>query len=317
MAEELVSKKKSVSLAWNFFGFKPTTPGALIDEGSPICRLCKKTVSAKGGNTSNLFSHLKNRHPRQYAEINDVERPGTTMPTQRTIKESFESGQKYPRTSKQWQQLTDAVSYTIAKDMMPFTTVERPGFKRLLSVFDKKYELPGRKYFSQTAIPSLYCTTREKVEAELQSIEFFSATTDLWSSETLHPFMSYTVHFINNSWQYRSLRLQTSFLPSDHTADNLAEALTAALESWSLKEDKQICITTDSGANIISATNKLGWQRLSCFGHNLNLAVTKALKDDPRIARALGLSRKIVSSFSTSWKRRRELKRVQVEKDLP
>ena len=100
-----------------------------------------------------------------------------------------------------------------------------------------------RQYLAYTVQP------REKVEAELQSIEFFSATTDLGLSETSHPFMSYTVHFINNSWEYRSLCLQTSFLPSDHTGDNLAEALTAALESWSLKEDKQICITTDSCAN--------------------------------------------------------------------
>ena len=60
--------------------------------------------------------------------------------------------------------------------------------------------------------------------------------------------MSYTVHFITDSWEYRNLCLQTAFLPSDHTGDNLAEALTT-LESWSLKEEQQICITTDSGAS--------------------------------------------------------------------
>ena len=58
-------------------------------------------------------------------------------------------------------------------------------------------------------------------------------------------------------------------------------------------------------------------QRLSCFGHNLNLAVTKALKDDNRISRALGLARNIVSAFSASWKRRRELMNTQAAKNLP
>ena len=32
----------------------------------------------------------------------------------------------------------------------------------------------------------------------------------------------------------------------------------------------------DNGSNIINATSKLGRKRLSCFGHNLNLAVTKS-----------------------------------------
>ena len=62
---------------------------------------------------------------------------------------------------------------TIAKDMMPFTAVERSDFKKMLSAFDQRYELPGRKYFSQTAIPSLYSTTREKVESELQKLNSF------------------------------------------------------------------------------------------------------------------------------------------------
>ena len=55
--EELISKKKTVSAAWIFF------------DSTAICRLCKRSVSAKGGNTSNLFSHLRQKHPRQFSEI--------------------------------------------------------------------------------------------------------------------------------------------------------------------------------------------------------------------------------------------------------
>ena len=39
-------------------------------------------------------------------------------------------------------------------------------------------------------------------------------------------------------------------------------------------------------------------------------------KDD-QLTWALGVCRKVVSTFSTRWKKRRELKKVQVEKDLP
>jgi hypothetical protein len=64
---------------------------------------------------------------------------------------------------------------------------------------------------------------------------------------------------------------------------NIAEAMQAALEAWDLPAERQVCITTDSGSNIISATQKLQWMRLSCFGHNLHLAITNALKEDRRV----------------------------------
>ena len=60
----------------------------------------------------------------------------------------------------------------------------------------------------------------------------------------------------------------------------------------------------------------LKWKRLSCFGHNLDLAINKGLQDN-RIDWALSLCRKVVASFSYSWKRQRDLKEIQQQKDLP
>ena len=45
-------------------------------------------------------------------------------------------------------------------------TVEKEGFKMLLKSFDLKYEVPSRKYFSQTALPALYAKIREEVSNE-------------------------------------------------------------------------------------------------------------------------------------------------------
>ena len=318
MEPELVSKKKGFLAVWTYFGFKPTTDGSKVDETTPVCRFCRASVSAKSGNTSNLLSHLRYKHPQQYAEIKSgSSSKAGAKSTQQSIQQSFEMGQPYERNGKKWQQLTDSVMYAIAKDSMPFTTIEKPGFLKMLHTFDPRYVPPGRKYISKTAVPHLYNATREKVEMELKKIQFFSSTTDLWSSETLHPYMSYTIHYVDKEWKMRSFCLQTAFLPTDHTGDNLAEALEATIDGWNLKKEHQVCITTDNGSNIVNATKKLQWQRLPCFGHNLNLAVTKALKDDHRISRALGLARKIVSTFSTSWKRKRELSKAQAAKNLP
>ena len=79
-----------------------------------------------------------------------------------------------------------------------------------------------------------------------------------------------------------------------------------------MKADNQVCLTTDNGSNIVKAANDLEWLRLSCFGHNLHLAVTKALNGDQRCVRVLGICRKIISAFSQSWKRKQELTKAQL-----
>ena len=319
---ELVSKAKARSPVWNYFGFKPGADGKPLDESTAVCRICKRSVAAKGGNTSNLFSHLKKQHPREFADA----KAGTSVQSSRgsgshdlqpTICDTIADGQRYARGSKRWQQLTDSITHCLAKDMLPIYTVEKPGFRKMLTHFDARYEIPSRKYFSQTAIPALFNTVHDTVKCEVQQAEFFSATTDMWSSRTMMPYMSYTVHFIDGSWQYKSRVLETFFLPEDHTGDNIANALRGTLESWKLGEDKQVGITTDNGSNIIKATDNLKWRRLPCFGHCLNLAVTNTIKHNDRVCRALAVARKIVSSFSMSWKKRRDLAKIQLEKSLP
>ena len=191
--------------------------------------------------------------------------------------------------------------------MMPINSVEKTGFRRMLSTFDSRYELRSRKYFSQTAIPTLYAKTRGSVTGDLKQTKYYSAMTDLWSSITMEPYMSFTIHYIDDQWKLQNRCLQTMYVPEDHTTVNLADALKGTLEAWDLDEQKLTCVTTDSGANIVSAANKLNWTRLSCFSHNLHLAVTNSIKDDQRVSRALEVCRKIVQTFSHSWKKRSDL----------
>ena len=140
------------------------------------------------------------------------------------------------------------------------------------------------------------------VAAELKNVDYFSATADMWSSHSLQP---YTIHFVGNDWMLKTRCLQTLYLPQEHTGENIVDALLGTLESWNLDPTKQTCITTDNGSNMISAVNNhLNWTNLSCFGHNLNLAIENSLKNDTRITRALGVCRRLVSTFSHSWSKK-------------
>ena len=321
MAEELLSKIETKSVAWNYFGLKKGSDGNAIDDGGAICRTCRRRVLAKYGNTSNLMSHLKINHPKLYEDAMKTAKTSRSKSVpvsvgQSTIEETIERTQKYERKGKRWKELTDSITYCIAKDCLPINIVEGAGFKRMINAFDSRYEIPSRNHFSRIALPSLSTSVNQQVRKKIGTLQYFSATTDMWSSIGMQPYMSYTIHYIDSEWKLQNICLQTQFLPEDHTGINLADAMEAALGLWELDATKQVCLTADNGSNIVRAAEILEWERLSCFGHNLHLSITKAIKDDSRCNRALGVCRKIVSSLKMSWKRKRELTKTQLNLNI-
>ncbi len=322
MADDLVSKRNAKAPIWQYFGFKPNANSQPENVNEEICKLCLTKVAASGGNTSNLYTHLQVHHKNEAAKMGPAAKNRPQKPdaqVQPSISDAFARRTKYKRDSVRWNKCTDAVTKYICKDMVSFYTVEKQFFKELINTLDSQYELPGRSYFSYTAIPRAYNRVRGELQQAISTVEHFSLTTDMWSSTKMTPYMSLTFHFIDTEWKLVSKCLQTSFLPEDHTAANLADALQEALHDWGLEDNKVSCITTDSGSNIKAAVRNLGWPWLSCFGHNLNLAVSNTIEktEKARTDRALAVCRTINGMFSHSWRRKRELQKAQVELGLP
>ena len=59
-ALNLVKKLNTKSSVWTYFGLEADESDKPLrdKEDSPVCRACKKSVRAKGGNTSNLLTHF-------------------------------------------------------------------------------------------------------------------------------------------------------------------------------------------------------------------------------------------------------------------
>ena len=325
----IVPKKKVVSPVWDHFGQRVDSEGKVLDSDTAVCRRCHCNVRASGGNTSNLLSHLRVHHPTQYTQVLQAQkakvkesekgsRASSSSQGQASIPELFNKAQKYDRTSRRWREITDSITYCISKDMLPIYTTEKDGFRRLIETLDPRYDIPSAKYMSSTAIPALYEKIREQVASDITNAKYFAATTDMWSSSTMEPYLSYSIHFIDKDWVLQTKCLQTLFVPRDHTAENLSDVMSETLTQWKLEASRQICITTDNGSNITCATTTtLSWMRLPCFGHCLHLAVVNSTKDDPRVQRTIGLCRKLVSTFSHSWKKKRDLTKAQSDLGLP
>ena len=86
--------------------------------------------------------------------------------------------------------------------MFPAYTVEKVGFKQMLSKFNPRYEPPSRNYFSRVAILALYLEIKSEIQQKIndQYFTFYAGTTDLWSSITSEPYLSYTIHYIDKNW---------------------------------------------------------------------------------------------------------------------
>ena len=63
------------------------------------------------------------------------------------------------------------------------------------------------------------------------------------------------------------------------TGEHLKDALSMSLMEWGLDSTKLIAITTNNTSNIKLACGLLTWMLVSCFGHNLDLAINKGLND--------------------------------------
>ena len=177
----------------------------------------------------------------------------------------------------------------------------------MVHAFDPMYELPSRKYFSTTEIPKLYIDVKESiVKPAVQNAQYFSASTDLWTSCSNHPYLSFTIHFLTKDWELKSYCLDTIPLFEDHTGQNVADALQDILANWELKAESLVVTTTDNCSNFVLAFQLLEYLRLSCFGHNLDLAINKSLQLD-RVQRAIARCHSSGEAFSRSWTKYRDL----------
>lgn len=128
-------------------------------------------------------------------------------------------------------------------------------------------------------------------------------TTDGWTARAAQGYITITAHYIDDNFEIQNQTLQTRQLNSSHTAENLAEVLTNAVEEWGLKKSQPVAITTDNASNIVSGISNISSEfspHIRCFAHTLNLATQRAINCQ-QVDRVGGRIRRIVSFFSQKF----------------
>ena len=128
----------------------------------------------------------------------------------------------------------------------------------------------------------------------------------MWTSASNLPFITFTVHLIDEKWALCSFCLETVPVVKDHMGENIAEAMTEVLDNWNLNPTNLVATTTDNGSNVLHAFWILDWCQISCFGHNLDLALTNSLKED-RFQHVVKRCHALTALFHRRWKKNRDL----------
>ena len=68
---ELVMKPNSTAVVWTHFAFESDSDGKPLNEELAACRLCSRNVRTRGSNMSNLFSHLRTTHAKEFSATKD------------------------------------------------------------------------------------------------------------------------------------------------------------------------------------------------------------------------------------------------------
>jgi len=319
---EFLPLEKAKSAVWRYFGF-PASSGEYVEKDKRrrkevFCTLCKNPLNYTGS-TTNMIVHLQYRHLAEFNELvllqkqKSSEQPKRTpLPKgQQSIEESFGKTMPLAHNSTRWKTLTNAVCQFLAKDLVPIDTVNDPGFRSMLKVFEPRYTIPDRTTFSRHYLPSLYQKQKAIISEQMASgLKDFAITTDCWTSRAHHSFMSLTVHYISIEWKLQSHLLETGEITVEHTAINLSSYLEECLERWNLQSAQVSAVVTDNASNITAAINRLEWLHFGCFSHTLQLGVQKAISLTD-VSKAFGRARKLVGHFHSSVKSTNILRQKQ------
>lgn len=265
--------------------------------------------------TSNLYQHLERHHPAEYSAVAPS---ASTRSAKRKLTLSASDGQKklfdmlpFDNKKEKHKELVRAVAKYITSGTVPIYTVDKPAFRNLLHQLEPRFTCPSRKYFTTKAIPEMYNDMKGNLVSDLKNVKYYSCTMDGWSSIAGDPYLSLTIHYIDNNWQLVTKCLSTMYVPQSHTAETLFDFVIEGLRDYDLDKDNMAYMTTDSAANNVAACRRLSIDRISCFGHILHNALTTAMNADEEIIQLMKAARRIVSVFSYSHESRKKLAKIK------
>ncbi|CAB5374907.1 unnamed protein product [Rhizophagus irregularis] len=162
---------------------------------------------------------------------NNEEGTSTKQKSKTSNQTTLDSFVKSTQTEKKF-----AMIEWIVLDMQPFKVVEGEAFRKMISKFDPKHNLPTRNTIKNWVI-NLFKERRESIKNYVKTIPGKVAlTTDIWSSLKNEGFLGVTIHFIDSDWLLKHFTLDIFKFKGSHTGKAISD------EIYKLLVEFQACI---------------------------------------------------------------------------
>ncbi|XP_047218327.1 E3 SUMO-protein ligase ZBED1-like [Girardinichthys multiradiatus] len=290
-------RRSKQSPVWDYFSL-------VNNDNDAKCILCGSVLKYKHSRSS-LNYHLNSAHSAML-------HGGGASTTQRQITDAL---QRQVCNDRKAEDITQRICNMMEKDLMPISMVDGKGLRNLMHLMEPSFNISSRATIT-TRLEARYKKKAAdlKVQIRAQSV---ALTTDCWTALTTESHITVTVHFIDTDWKVNSAVLLTNSMLERHKADNLANRLNQAVESWGLRGHIVACIH-DNTRNIVSANNptRVGWSSVPCFAHILHLAVNYRFTATG-VSRIIVAASRLVKHFNHSAPATKALEAKQKQLQLP
>ncbi|CAJ0825785.1 7795_t:CDS:2 [Entrophospora sp. SA101] len=246
---------------------------------------CQKpyAYSRKGGNTTNLIVHLRDKHKitkENYFQFLD----NSNQPRRDQTQIIGYLKAAAPCSPKRQELITQKLVTFIIKFIQPLYILQNQYFRELLLICEPGYRIPCDKTVKAIINDSFVCC-KEQLCSLLNNNNVIAVhlTTDLWTARSRHGYLGVTATWLTSNFEFCEALLSCNHIPYPHSGETISAALFQIINEWHLS-NTAFTIATDNGSNMIKGVRLLGEKYLSqikrqpCAAHTLQLSVLQGLK---------------------------------------
>uniref|UniRef100_A0A803PEN4 BED-type domain-containing protein n=1 Tax=Cannabis sativa TaxID=3483 RepID=A0A803PEN4_CANSA len=250
------------------------------------CNYCGVSYAcgSKKNGTSNLLTHLSIQCKKF---TNRDEKRQKTLVFE--AKKHGEDGGLVAKTYNA-ELVKENIARMLVMDELPFSFVDRQGFKDLMRLVEPRFVVPSRRTVTRDCF-NLYMKEKKRLK------EYFIGkklrvclTTDTWTSCQNLNYMVLTSHYVDENWCLQKKILNYCVVPN-HRGETLGKGIEQCLLEWGI--ENIFTVTVDNAAsNDVAISYLVGsvcdWggailqgmhMHIRCCAHILNLVVMDGLKE--------------------------------------
>lgn len=195
------------------------------------CLKCNVEVDYTVGVITGVLSHLKQKHEghieKNQKDSNSKSTVGSGRSLQMSIQDAFAVTliPHMKKASQAEQKKGEALLlYWIVTSIRPFKIVEDDGFQRFctfLNGLNSRFRITERTRLSKQVAQLNKAVSISVKHKLIDEMDWFSITTDIWTSRTMESFMAVTIHYLDPDFNMKEFVLEVRQFSESHTGDNI------------------------------------------------------------------------------------------------